>query len=131
MTNPEPDREQYGEVVSEPRPSARLRIVRVVNGLISVITGLFAVVLALHIVLIVGEANMENGFAQFVTGWANGVDLGLDTLFLVGNEKAQVALNEGIAAVLWLVIGAALTTLIARIFVPEGESRAWYRRTVR
>ncbi|MPZ00434.1 MAG: hypothetical protein GEU97_21120 [Actinophytocola sp.] len=130
MTYPEPGREQYGEVVSEPQPSARLRVVRVVNGLISLITGLFAAVLALHILLVVGEANMQNDFAQFVTNWAKAVDLGLDTLFLVGNAKVQVMLNEGIAALLWLVIGGALTTLMARIFVPEGESRVWYRRTM-
>ncbi|GAA5105447.1 hypothetical protein GCM10025762_08550 [Haloechinothrix salitolerans] len=109
----------------------RLGFVRVVNGVISVVTGLFAVVLALHILLVVGEANMRNDFAQFVTGWAEAVDLGLGTLFPAANEKLEVALNEGIAALLWLVIGAALTTLLARIFVPEGESRAWYRRTVR
>ncbi len=131
MTNPEPDRDQRDEVVSEQRPPARLGFVRILNGLISVVTGLFAAVLAIHIILVAGEANMGNSFAQFVTNLAEAVDLGLSNLFTTANEKIQVALNEGIAALLWLLIGAGLTTLLARIFVPEGESRAWYRRTVR
>ncbi|MDQ3887504.1 MAG: hypothetical protein M3308_10980 [Actinomycetota bacterium] len=131
MTTPDPyGPHQRDEVVHEV-PSGRLKVVRVVNGLISVITSLFAVVLAIHIVLVAGEANMSNGFAQFITGWAAGVDLGLSGLFTPANEKAQVALNEGIAAVLWLVIGAALTTLIARIVLPGAGQRTWYRRTVR
>ncbi|MPY78349.1 MAG: hypothetical protein GEV04_07605 [Actinophytocola sp.] len=113
------------------RPPARLGFVRVVNGVISVATGLFAVVLALHILLVIGEANMQNDFAQFVTNLAKSVNLGLGTLFPMANAKLEVLFNEGIAALLWLVIGAGLTTLLARIFVPEGESRAWYRRTVR
>lgn len=74
---------------------------------------------------------MSNGFAQFVTGWAAGVDLGLSGLFTPANEKVQVALNEGIAVVLWLIIGSALTTLIARVVLPDPERRTWYRRTVR
>lgn len=131
MTTPDPyGPYQRDEVVHEV-PSGRLKIVRIVNGLISVLTGLFAAVLAIHIVLVVGEANMSNGFAQFVTGWAAAVDLGLSGLFTPANEKVQVTLNEGIAALLWLIIGAALTKLIARIVLPDAGQRTWYRRTVR
>ena len=131
MTTPDPyGPYQRDEVVHEV-PSGRLKIVRILNGLISVVTGLFAAVLAIHIVLVVGEANMSNGFAQFITGWAAAIDLGLSGLFTPANEKAQVALNEGIAAILWLIIGSALTTLIARIVLPDPGQRTWYRRTVR
>jgi len=129
-TNPEPGHAQYGEVVTE-RPTGRLAFVRVVNGVISVVTGLFAIVLAIHIVLVVGEANMANNFAQFVTNWAGAIDLGLGNLFTPAGAKLDVLLNEGIAALLWLVIGGGVTTLLAQILVPEGESRAWYRTTAR
>ncbi|MPY81893.1 MAG: hypothetical protein GEV00_00985 [Actinophytocola sp.] len=113
------------------RPTGRLAFVRVVNGVISVVTGLFAIVLAIHIVLVVGEANMANNFAQFVTNWAGAIDLGLGNLFTPAGAKLDVLLNEGIAALLWLVIGGGVTTLLAQILVPEGESRAWYRTTAR
>ncbi len=130
MTTPDPPGPYPRDEVVYEEPTGRLGIVRIVNGLISVVTGLFAVVLAIHILLVIGEANMSNGFAQFITGWAAAVDLGLDNLFTPPNEKAQVALNEGIAAILWLVIGAVLTALIARIVLPP-TGRTWYRRTVR
>lgn len=128
-TNPEPDLGHREEVVAE-RPTGRLAFVRVVNGLISVVTGLFAVALAIHIILVAGGANMGNSFAQFVTNVAGAVDLGLNNLFTMANEKLQVALNEGIAALLWLVIGSGLTTLISRVALPDGGT-IWYRRTVR
>ena len=131
MSTPDPPGPYHREEVVYEEPTGRLGLVRIVNGLISIVTGLFAVVLAIHIVLVVGEANMSNGFAQFITGWAAAVDLGLDNLFTPANEKAQVALNEGIAAILWLIIGAVLTTLIARIMLPDVGQRTWYRRTVR
>lgn len=131
MTTPDPlGPYQRDEIVRE-EPTGRLRIVRILNGLISVVTSLFAVVLAIHILLVVGEANMSNSFAQFITGWAAAVDLGLDNLFTPASEKAQVALNEGIAAIVWLIIGSALTTLISRIVLPDAGQRVWYRRTVR
>jgi len=131
MATPDPyEPYQRDEVVHEV-PSGRLKIVRMVNGLISLVTGLFAAVLAIHIVLVIGEANMSNGFAQFITGWAAGIDLGLSGLFTPADEKVQVALNEGIAAILWLIIGAALTKLIARVVLPDAGQRTWYRRTVR
>jgi hypothetical protein len=38
---------------------------------------------------------------------------------------------KGLAALLWLVIGALLTNLITRVALPSGHRRAWYRRTVR
>ncbi|MDQ3990523.1 MAG: hypothetical protein M3291_15290 [Actinomycetota bacterium] len=121
---------QRDEVVHEV-PTGRYKAVRIVNGIIRVLTGLFAAVLAIHILLVVADANMDNDFAQFVAGWAAGVDLGLSGLFTPASEKGQVFLNEGLAAVLWLIIGAALTTLIARIVLPDAGQRTWYRRTVR
>ncbi|MGH3451587.1 MAG: hypothetical protein ACRDQW_12860 [Haloechinothrix sp.] len=122
------ERVEREEIVEE--RSRRYGVVRMVNGIIRFATGLFAVVLAIHIALVVGEANMGNGFAQFISGWADGLGLGLANLFTPDNEKLQVALNEGIAALLWLLIGIGLTALIARILTPDGGRRV-YRRTVR
>lgn len=127
MTGPEPDEPIEREEVVE-RVSGRTRAVRVVTALISVVTGLFAAVLVLHIVLVLGNANPGNAFAQFVNDWAAGVSLGLRDLFTPANENLRVALNNGIAAAVWLIIGAVLNTLISRIALPSGERRIWYRR---
>jgi len=84
-----------------------------------------------HIFLVVAEANAGNGFFQFVAGWAGGITLGLDGLFTTESPKTAVLFNEGLAALLWLLIGALLTNLITRLALPAEHRRAWYRRTVR
>jgi hypothetical protein len=109
----------------------RIRTVNMVCTVITVITAAFAVVLGVHIVLVLGSANMANGFASFVDGWASGVRLGLTGLFTPGNVKIATLLNEGLAAILWLVIGGVLTYLIRRFALPGPRRMQRYRRVVR
>lgn len=103
---------------------------RAINGVIRFITGLFALVLVLHIVLVVAGANIGNSFAQFIQDFAAYVNLGLNNLFTFENDSIRIAVNEGLAALLWLIIGAGLTTLIARVAAPGGSRlvRRTYRR---
>lgn len=109
----------------------RIRTVGVVCTIITVITAAFAVVLGVHIVLVLGSANMANGFASFVDGWADGIRLGLTGLFTPGNVKVATLLNEGLAAILWLVIGGLLTYLIRRFALPGPRRLQTYRRVIR
>lgn len=109
----------------------RIRTVNIVCTVINVITVAFAVVLGVHIVLIAGEANMANGFASFVDSWASGIRLGLNGLFTPDNAKLATLFNEGLAAILWLVIGGVLTYLIRRFALPGPRRLQRYRRIVR
>jgi hypothetical protein len=109
----------------------RIRTVNIVCTVITVICAAFAVVLGVHIVLVLGNANMNNGFASFVDSWASGVTLGLTGLFTPGNAKLATLLNEGLAAILWLVIGGVLTYLIRRMALPGPRRMQRYRRVVR
>jgi hypothetical protein len=109
----------------------RIRTVGLVCTVITVITATFAVVLGVHIVLVLGSANMANGFASFVDSWASGITLGLTGLFTPGNIKIATLLNEGLAAILWLVIGGVLTYLIRRVALPGPRRMQRYRRVVR
>lgn len=109
----------------------RIRTVGIVCTVINVITVAFAVVLGVHIVLVLGEANMANGFASFVDSWAAGVRLGLNGLFTPDNAKLATLFNEGLAAILWLVIGGVLTYLIRRFALPGPRRLRRYRRVVR
>lgn len=109
----------------------RIRTVNIACTVINVIAGTFAVVLGVHIVLVLGSANMGNGFASFVDSWASGIRLGLTGLFTPGNVKIATLLNEGLAALLWLVIGGVLTYLIRRLALPGPRRMQRYRRVVR
>jgi hypothetical protein len=87
-------------------------------------------VLGVHIVLVLGNANMANGFAAFVDGWASGITLGLTGLFVPGNVKLATLLNEGLAAILWLVIGGVLTYVIRRVALPGPRRTQRYRHVI-
>ncbi|MFD9890696.1 hypothetical protein ACFWY9_15225 [Amycolatopsis sp. NPDC059027] len=115
------------EVVERVHP--RVRIVRTLNAVIRVICVLFALILALHIVLVYADANPANTFARFIDTWSGSVSLGLRDLFTPGDAKLRTLVNEGLAAVVWLVIGMILAHLIARIGLP-GPRRIWHRRAV-
>jgi hypothetical protein len=113
------------------RDYRRMRTANIACTVIHVITGMFALVLAVHILLVLGKANMANGFAAFVDGWASGITLGLTGLFTPGDPMIATLLNEGLAALLWLVIGGVLTYVIRRIAMPGPRRTQHYRYLVR
>lgn len=117
------------EVVEQDDTYRKVRTVHTVCAVIDVVCWVFAIVLFVHIFLVMADANAGNGFFQFVAGWAGGITLGLDGLFTPASPKAAVLLNEGLAALLWLLIAALLTNLITRLALPVDHRRAWYRRT--
>ena len=117
------------EVVERDDTYRKARTVHTVCAVIDIVCWAFAIVLFVHIFLVVADANPGNGFFQFVAGWADGITLGLDGLFTPENASVATLLNEGLAALLWLIIGGLLTALITRVALPVGHRRAWYRRT--
>ena len=57
--------------------------------------------------------------------------LGLRDLFVPANEKVRTFLNDGIAAIAWLVIASLLTYLIRRFALPVPRRVSQYRRVWR
>jgi hypothetical protein len=118
------------EEITDPDQQRR-KTVNVVCTVINVLCALFAVVLALHIILVLGSANQGNGFASMINSWSSAVSLGLRDLFVPANEKVRTFLNDGLAAILWLVIAALLTYLIRKFALPGPRRVAHYRRVWR
>ncbi|WP_409495207.1 hypothetical protein [Amycolatopsis sp. cmx-11-12] len=127
MTYINDPREPQEEIVE--RTPARIRVVRIINAVVHAVCWIFALVLILHILLVFGEANPGNGFAQLIDQWSRGVSLGLRNLFTPDGPKLRTLLNDGLAALLWLIIGGVVTDLVSRIGLP-GPRRVWYRRTL-
>lgn len=109
----------------------RRRTVGIVCTVINVICGLFAVVLVLHIILVIGSANQGNGFAEMINEWSAGVSLGLRDLFVPSSVGLRTFLNDGLAAVAWILIAALLTYLIRRFALPVPRRVSQYRRVWR
>jgi hypothetical protein len=126
----DPADEVVEERVADPE-YRRVRVVRSVCAAINIICGLFAIVLATHIILVLFEANPNNGFASLVDSWSSAVSLGLRGLFTPESEKLRVLLNDGLAAIAWLVIAGLLTYAIRHFALPGPGHAVRYRRVLR
>ena len=73
-----------------------------------------ALVLVLGIVLVVLEANRSNDIVQIVRDAAAFLAGPFDGLFTLDNNKAERAVNWGIAAVVWYALGRLIARLLTR-----------------
>jgi hypothetical protein len=89
---------------------ARASIARAVILLTSAI----ALVLIAGILLVVLEANRSNELVQFVRDAASLLAGPFDGLFTLDSNKAEKAVNWGIAAVVWIAIGRLVARLLLR-----------------
>jgi hypothetical protein len=89
---------------------ARASIARAVM----LITGAIALVLVVGILLVVLEANRSNELVQFIRDAASLFAGPLDNLFTLDSNKAERAVNWGLAAVVWVAIGRLVARLLLR-----------------
>ena len=73
-----------------------------------------AAVLILGIVLIVLEANPNNGIVEAVRDAARFLAGPFDGLFTLDSNKAEKAVNWGIAAVVWYAVARLIARLLLR-----------------
>ncbi|MFI1384506.1 hypothetical protein [Embleya sp. NPDC020886] len=82
---------------------------------VSVVAAGIAVVILLHIILFVFEANPANGAVETIADWADWLTRWARDLFTPDNVKARVAVNQGLAAVVYLAAGALISRLVGRV----------------
>lgn len=83
---------------------------RVVSG----VGAVFAMVEVVYILLILFNANPGNGFFRFVQSIAEPLALFFPGLFDLANDKLELILNYGLAAVFWLVVTGFIARLVDR-----------------
>jgi len=81
------------------------------SRVISVIFGVIALILILHIVFVWIGANPDNGVVRPLSDLAGTLAWGFKNLFTNANIKMQTFLNYGLAAVVYLAVGAVLHRL--------------------
>ena len=81
---------------------------------IILLTSAVALVLVVAIVLVVLEANRSNDLVQLVRDGAGILAGPFDGLFTLDSNKAEKAVNWGIAAVVWLALGRLVARLLLR-----------------
>jgi hypothetical protein len=87
----------------------RLQIAR----LISLIASVVALILIAGIVLVVLKANPSNQIVSAVTDAARWLAGPFDGMFSMAKHRVEVAVNWGIAAVVWFLVGRLLARVIA------------------
>ena len=92
------------------RAMARASIARAVT----LITGVIAAILVIGILLVVLEANRSNELVQAVRDAAQFLAGPFDGLFTLERNKVEVAVNWGIAAIVWLLLGRLIARLLLR-----------------
>jgi hypothetical protein len=81
-------------------------------GLVRLAAGIVAAIIALGILFIVLEANPSNTIVSTVDDMARGLVGPFDGMFGMDNAKAAVAVNWGIAAFAYLILGVLIAWLI-------------------
>ena len=89
---------------------ARASIARAVM----MITGAIALVLVVGILLVVLEANRSNELVQFVRDAASLLAGPFDNLFTLDSNKAEKAVNWGLAAIVWVALGRLVSGMLLR-----------------
>ena len=78
------------------------------------LTSAIALVLVAAILLVVLEANRSNDLVQFMRDAAAVLSGPLNGLFTMDSNKAEKAVNWGLAAVVWIALGRLVARLLLR-----------------
>jgi hypothetical protein len=85
-------------------------VARVVSLITSVVVGLIVV----GIVLVLLEANRDNAIVDWLVGAADFLSQPFHGIFTPDGRKAQVAVNWGLAAVIYALVGGLIARLLRR-----------------
>ncbi len=83
--------------------------------LVRLAAGVVAAIIAAGILLVVLEANPTNDIVSAVHDAARALAGPFDGMFTLDSAKATIAVNWGIAAIVYLIVGALIARLIAAI----------------
>ncbi len=98
-----------------------------VARLVRTVAGIVAAILVIGIVLRLVGANPANSIVSDIHDAGNWLAGPFRNVFTVKNGKEAIALNWGLAAVVYLIVGALLASLIARLTAGRfGSARPVY-----
>ena len=99
------------------------RIFSLLATIVRVVCSVIAAVIVIYAVFVLFEANPQNGLVQFAADWRNTFGWFTKDLFTPSDPKIAEAINAGLAALIWVVVGSLLSKLIVRL-TPASKAKA-------
>jgi hypothetical protein len=82
-----------------------------------------AALIVVHAVFVLFEANPQNLLVEFTTSWRDTFGWFTKNLFSPSDPKVAEAVNDALAALLWVVVGMLVSKMIVRL-TPASKSKA-------
>lgn len=95
---------------------------------VRVVTGLVVAVIVAGILIHVLDANTSNAIVGFFDDAARWLTQPFHGMFSLDDAKAQLAVNWGLAAVVYAIVGTLISRLLARSGAGGRMKRPWRRR---
>jgi uncharacterized membrane protein YraQ (UPF0718 family) len=99
------------------------RVFSLLATIVRVVCSVIAALIVVHAVFVLFEANPANQLVQFTAGWRDTFGWFTKNLFAPSDPKIAEAINDGLAALIWVVVGSLLSKLIVRL-TPATSSKA-------
>ncbi len=91
------------------------RALSLLATVVRVVASVIAALIVAHAVFVLFEANPANPLVEFTTGVRDTFGWFTKDLFTPSDPKIAEAINDGLAALIWVVVGSLLSKLIVRL----------------
>ena len=99
------------------------RVVTLIATIVRVVCSVIAALIVIHAVFVLFEANPANPLVQLTAGWRDTFGWFTKDLFTPSDPKIAEAVNDGLAALIWVVLGSLASKLIVRV-APTAKAKA-------
>ena len=100
------------------------RVFSLLATIVRVVGTVIAALIVIHAVFVLFEATPTNPLVTFTTGWRDTFGWFTKDLFAPSDPKIAEAINDGLAALIWVVAGSPLSKLIVRLTPSSPKAKA-------
>jgi hypothetical protein len=99
------------------------RVLALLATIVRVVCSVIAGLIVIHAVFVLFEANPDNLLVQFTAGVRDTFAWFTEDLFAPSDPKIAEAINDGLAALIWVVVGSLVSKLLVRA-APASKANA-------
>jgi hypothetical protein len=103
--------------------SGATRAFPLLASVVRVVASVIAALIVVHAVFVLFEANTANPLVEFTAGWRDTFGWFTKDLFTPSDPKIAEAINDVLAALIWVVGGNLISKLIVRL-APQPKAKA-------